>query len=119
MSQLDAYEWVTPKPPTPPVPAHVQEEQNRQRSFREEAHVSNDRAIPGYQRLHGVAPGEMCSLDGRGFCIVPGLHCPHDAGDDPGHIYSLEEAITITGPPSEDRGGPRSLSDGNDFGRSR
>jgi hypothetical protein len=61
----------------------------------------------------------MCTLDGRGFCIIPGLHCPHDVGDDPGHIYSLEEAITISGPPSEDRGGPSHLSDGNDYGRAK
>ena len=118
-NQLDAYSWIEPRPPVPPVPPAVAAERGRQELFKGEAHVSNDRHIPGYQRLHGVAPGEMCTLDGRGFCIIPGLHCPHDVGDDPGHIYTLEEAVTITGAPSEDRGGPKSLSQGNDFGRAR
>src|ERR1039457_2600147 len=65
MSHLDAYDWISPLPPTPDVPPQVQAAQKRQQNFRDEAHVSNDKSIPGYQRLHGVAPGEMCTLDSR------------------------------------------------------
>ena len=120
MSHLDAYDWISPLPPTPDVPPQVQAAQKRQQNFRDEAHVSNDKSIPGYQRLHGVAPGEMCTLDSRNMCLIPGIHCPHQEWRNDGeHIFTVEEAITLSGPPDEDRGGPKSLSQGTDYGRAR
>ena len=119
-NQLDAYSWIEPRPPVPPVPPAVAAERGRQELFKGEAHVSNDRHIPGYQRLHGVAPGEMCTLDSRNMCLIPGIHCPHQEWRNDGeHIFTVEEAITLSGPPDEDRGGPKSLSQGTDYGRAR
>jgi hypothetical protein len=67
-----------------------------------------------------VAPGEMCTLDSRNMCLIPGIHCPHQEWRNDGeHIFTVEEAITLSGPPDEDRGGPKSLSQGTDYGRAR